>query len=254
MALVRETYFLYIRNLKVWIAQPVAVISSIASAGFIFVLFGAPLSGITNLPGFPTNDYEAFLTAMIIVMTMVFSGSDMAMAVLTDILSGYFDKLLLTPINRAAIFFGTVLVAGTRALAQVLVIVGLAYILGVRFSTGPVGLVTVIVAATVFGIAFSSLGVIIALKTKSTQVTMSTWLLFMPFAFLTTAFMPKDLLSGWFKVAVSINPVDYVLVGIRTLIIEGWEWEAILPGLWWLAGLAAGMTIIASWFYRHETA
>ena len=254
MSLFRETYFLYIRNLKVWIAQPAAVISSIASAGFIFILFGAPLSGITNLPGFPTDDYAAFLTAMIIVMTMVFSGSDMAMAVLTDILSGYFDKLLLTPINRAAILFGTILVAGTRALAQVLVIVALAYVLGVRFSTGPVGLIAVIAAATIFGIAFSCLGVIIAIKSKSTQVTMSTWLLFMPFAFLTTAFMPKDLLSGWFKIAVSINPVDYVLVGIRTLIIQGWEWETILPGLAWLAGLAVGMTILASWFYRRATA
>ena len=254
MSLVRETYFLYIRNLKVWIAQPAAVISSIASAGFIFILFGAPLSGITNLPGFPTNDYQAFLTAMIIVMTMVFSGSDMAMAVLTDILSGYFDKLLLTPINRGAILFGTILVAGTRALAQVIVIVALAYVLGVRFSTGPVGLITVITVITMFGIAFSCLGVIIAIKSKSTQVTMSTWLLFMPFAFLTTAFMPKDLLSGWFKIAVSVNPVDYVLVGIRTLIIQGWEWDAILPGLAWLAALTVGMTIVASWFYQRATA
>jgi hypothetical protein len=63
---------------------------------------------------------------------------------------------------------------------------------------------------------------IIALRTKSVQVTQSSWLLFMPLAFLTTAFMPKELLSGWFKVAVTLNPVDYVMEGVRTIIIEGW--------------------------------
>ena len=234
-------------------SQPMGVIGPLASAGFIFLLFGAPLSGIVGIQGFPTGDYNAFLTAMILVMTMVFSGSDMAMAVLTDILSGYFDKLLLAPINRFSILAGTLLVAGTRALAQVLVILALASLLGVTFATGVAGVLIVIVAATVFGIAFSGLGIIIALKTKSTQVTMSTWLLFMPFAFLTTAFMPKELLTGWFKVAVSVNPVDYVLVGIRAFIILGWEWDVILPGLWWLTGMTVVLMAIAGWLYRRVT-
>ena len=254
MTIVRETYFIYSRNLKVWLSQPMAVIGPILSAAFIFVLFGAPLAGVTQIPGFPSDDYEAFLTAMILVMTMLFSGSDMAMVVLTDILSGYFDKLLLAPINRVSILMGTLLVAGTRALAQVLVILVLATILGVTFSTGFAGMVTVIIAATTFGIASASLGIIIALKTKSTQITMNTWLLFMPLAFLTTAFMPKELLSGWFKVAVTINPVDYVLAGIRVIIIQGWEWDTILPGFWSLAAMTVVLMSIATWFYRRATA
>jgi ABC-2 type transport system permease protein len=254
MAIARETYFLYIRNLKVWVAQPIAVIAPIMTAAFMFLLFAAPLGGITELQGFPTNDYEAFLTGMILVMTMVFSGSDMAMVVLTDVLSGYFDKLLLAPIHRVSILLGILLVAGTRALGQVIVIVVLALVLGVRFDTGPLGFLAVIVATTIFGIAFSCIGIIIALKTKSTQVTMSTWLLFMPFAFLTTAFMPRELLTGWFKVAVTINPVDYVLISIRALIIQGWEWDVILPGLWWLIGMTVVLLGGATWSYRRATA
>ena len=191
---------------------------------------------------------------MILVMTMVFSGSDMAMVVLTDILSGYFDKLLLAPINRVSILVGTLLVAGTRAFAQVLVIMTLATILGVSFTTGLLGMVTVIIVTTTFGMAMASLGIIIALKTKSNQVTMNTWLLFMPLAFLTTAFMPKELLSGWFKVAVSINPVDYILTGVRVIIIEGWQWDSMLPGLWSLLAMTIGLTVMTMWFYRRVTA
>ena len=73
-------------------------------------------------------------------------------------------------------------------------------------------------------------------------------------AFLTTAFMPKEFLTGWFKWAVTVNPVDYVLVSIRTIIITGWEWESILPGIWVLAAVTLIMLTAATWTYRGATA
>ena len=254
MAVLRETYFIYLRNLKVWITQPSAVIAPILSSAFLFLMFGAPLGGLTELQDFPADDYQAFLTGMILVMAVVFSGSDVAMALLADILSGYFDKLLLAPINRFSILMGTLLVAGTRALTQVVVIVLLATALGVSFSGGVLGIVVVIISSTILGITMACLGLAIALKTKSAQVTQNTWLLFMPLAFLTTAFMPRDLLTGWFKVAVTLNPVDYVLAGVRVIIIQGWEWGTILPGLWALMAMTAVMLTATTWLYRRVTA
>ena len=119
---------------------------------------------------------------MIIVMAVVFNGSDVAFALLTDMLSGYFDKLLLSPVNRFSILMGTLLVSGTRALVQVVVIIAAAGALGVTFKTGVLGVVTIMVAATVFGVAMACVGLIIALRTKSVQVTQSSWLMFMPLA------------------------------------------------------------------------
>ena len=254
MTVARESYFIYVRNLKAWLAQPAAVISTMTMSAFMFLFFGAPLSGMTDIPGFPAEDYEAYLTGMIIIMAVVFNGSDVAFALLTDMLSGYFDKLLLAPVNRFSILMGALLVSGTRALVQVLVILTLALALGVTFKGGILGLLVIIVAATVFGVAMACLGLIIALKTKSVQVTQNSWLLFMPLAFMTTAFMPKELLSGWFKVAVALNPVDYIMVGVRTIIIEGWEWESILPGLWILTATTVIMLTSATWAYRRATA
>ena len=158
MTIARETYFIYLRNLKTWLAQPAAVIATVLMSAFMFLFFGAPLGGMTQIPGFPSEDYEAYLTAMIIIMAVVFNGSDVAFALLTDMLSGYFDKLLLAPVNRFSILLGTLLVSGTRALVQVVVIVALAFALGVSFEGGLLGVLVVIVAATVFGIATACLG------------------------------------------------------------------------------------------------
>ncbi|MCY4622938.1 MAG: ABC transporter permease [bacterium] len=254
MNLVRETYFIYMRNLKAWLGQPALVVSTVMPPVFMFLFFGTPLRSMTGIAGFPADDYYAYFAAMIIVLSVVMNGADVAFGLLTDMLSGYFDKLLLAPVNRFSLLMGTLLTSGTRALLQVVVIVAMALVFGVRFQGGVVGIMAVIIAAAVFGIATACIGLIIALRTRSVQLTQNSWLMFMPLAFLTTAFMPKEFLTGWFKWAVTVNPVDYVLVSVRTIIITGWEWESILPGIWVLAALTAIMLTAATWTYRGATA
>lgn len=254
MTALRQTWFLYLRNFRVWIAQPINLIAPLVFVAFFFLLFGAPLSGVAQLPGFPSENYQAFIAGMILIQAVIFTGSDVAMAMLADILSGYFDKMLLAPINRFSILLSGLLMAGTRTLFQAVAIVLMALILNVDFKSGVLGILVIITLASLFGIAWSSLGLMIALKTKSAQVTQSSWLLFFPIAFVTTAFMPKELLTGWFKIAVTVNPVNYVLESMRVLIITGWDWATFLPGLWMLLGLTLVLTTGATWLYRRATA
>ena len=141
MLVLRESYYIYVRNLKTWLAQPWMIVAAVLSSAFMFLFFGEPLRGITALPGFPADDYQAFLAAMVIVMAVVFSGSDMAMVLLTDMMSGYVDKLLLSPVNRFSILLGTLLIGGTRAMAQVVAIILVATAIGVRFEGGILGIV-----------------------------------------------------------------------------------------------------------------
>ena len=54
--MLRETYFIYVRHLKVWKAQPATIISALLTSAFIFLFFGAPLKSVTQLPGFPSDD------------------------------------------------------------------------------------------------------------------------------------------------------------------------------------------------------
>lgn len=254
MAVLTQTYYIYLRNLKVWYSQPANIVPSLFISAFLFVVFGSTFEEVIRIPGFPTNDYEQFLTAMILIQAVIFSGGDAGFAMLTDILSGYLDKLLLAPINRFSILFGSMLLAGTRALIQAVVIVLIAVALGVSFQGGVLGAIAVVLLITLFGLAWACLSLIIALKTKSAQATQSSYVLFFPFIFLTTAFMPRELLPGWFRIAVIINPVNYVLEAARVIIVEGWVWDTILLGVGVLAAMTLAFTLGAAWLYRHATA
>jgi ABC-2 type transport system permease protein len=253
-AILSETYFIYRRNLKTWLGVPANVISPLFISGLLFVLFGAMFEQTISLGGFGTNDYQAFLVAWIIVQVVVFSGTDSGFSLLMDIMSGYFDKLLLAPINRFSILFGTLMVSGTRALLQSLVIIGLALGFGVEFQTGVLGILAMLALAVVFGLVWSCLGIMIALKTKNAQATQTAGLLFFPFIFLTTAFMPEDHLSGWFKVAVKINPVTYVMEAMRAMTLEGWDWPTILTGVWVAVLMMTVLLAATTWMYRRQTA
>ncbi|MDA1128965.1 MAG: ABC transporter permease [Chloroflexi bacterium] len=253
-AMFREVYFIYRRNLRTWLGVPANVISPLFISALLFVLFGAMFDRTISLGGFGTDDYQAFLVAWVIVQVVVFSGTDSGFSLLMDIMSGYFDKLLLAPINRFSIFFGSLMVSGTRALLQALVVVFLALALGVDFQTGVLGILAMLALAVIFGLVWSCLGIMIALKTRNAQATQTAGLLFFPFIFLTTAFMPEDQLSGWFKVAVKINPVTYVMEAMRAMVLDGWDWPIILTGAW-VAGLMLAVLLTATtWMYRRQTA
>src|SRR4029077_17270532 len=107
------------------------------------------------------------------------------------------------------------------ALTVPILIVG--FLLGVRFHTGPLGIVAFIAIAALWSLAFSGFGYAIALKTGNPGAVNSTFLLFFPFLFLTTSYVPKSQLTGWLKVVASWNPVTYLLEGLRSLVSAGWN-------------------------------
>lgn len=86
-------------------------------------------------------------------------------------MSGYFEKLLLAPINSFPILFGCLLVSGTQAFLQALVVVVMALVMGVDFQGGVLGILAMLALAVVFGLVWSCFGIMIALKARYVQVT-----------------------------------------------------------------------------------
>ena len=114
-----------------------------------------------------------------------------------DVENGYFDRLLLTPVRRLAILLGHMLADVAIAGALTVPIVALGLALGVHFKSGPVGLLVFILLAALWSLAFSGFGYAIALKTGNPAAVNSAFLLFFPFLFLTSSYVPRSQLTGW---------------------------------------------------------
>jgi len=109
------------------------------------------------------------------------------------------------------------------------IILGLA--LGVSFASGVLGILAFILLASLWGLAFTGFPYAIALKTGNPGAVNSSFLLFFPFAFLTTTFLPKAALTGWLATVAAYNPVTYLLDGLRSLTTTGWAAKDLLPAL-----------------------
>jgi ABC-2 type transport system permease protein len=145
------------------------------------------------------------------------------LALVTEIDLGYFDKLLVAPIRRSSLIFGRLaadLVRGIGA-ATVVLLAGLA--LGAHVQAGFLGAVVIVLIAALFGVAYAGFGILVALRTRNVQATQSSFLLFFPLLFLTPNFVPFNRLSPLMETLAHINPVSYVIVGMRSLVIDGWN-------------------------------
>jgi ABC-2 type transport system permease protein len=197
-----------------------AIIPPVFIAFFFFVVNVGTLENLTqaNIPGF---DYTAFEMATAILLGV--TGVSRAQSLVIDVQDGYFDRLLVTPVRRLAILLGHLAADVTVAAALTVPILIVGFLLGVRFETGPLGIVVFILIAALWSLAFSGFGYAIALKTGNPGAVQSTFLLFFPFLFLTTSYVPKDQLSGWLKTVATWNPVTYLLDGLRSLVTKGWD-------------------------------
>ena len=201
--------------------DPAAVAPPIFIALFFFVVNIATLKKLTgNHPGF---SYTAFEMATAILLGV--TGVSRAPALVLDVQTQYLDRLLLTPVRRTAILIGHMAADVVVAAALTVPILLLGVGLGVRFQGGLLGAMAFILLASLWSLAFAGFGYAIALKTGNPAAVNSMFLLFFPFLFLTSSYVPRSQLSGWLNTVAGFNPVTYLLDGLRSRVLgHSWQW------------------------------
>ena len=176
----------------------------------------------STTPFLKGQGYVAFQLPVSLMFAVATATSGLALV--TEIDLGYFDKLLVAPIRRSSIIFGRLTADLVRGIAAST----LRPARGDRarraqIETGVPGAIVIVLLAAGFGVAYAGFGLLVALKTRNVQATQSSFLLFFPLLFLTPNFVPFDRLSPLMETLARINPVSYVIVGMRSLVIDGWN-------------------------------
>jgi ABC-2 type transport system permease protein len=219
--------------------EPESIIPALIVPVFFYVVNVAALGSVAEESG-AVGDFKAFQLPVAIIFAV--TGISQANALVTDIQDGYFDRLLMTPIRRVALLFGLMVADLVLVMALTLPVLALGFAYGVRFETGVPGVLAFIVLSGAWGVVFTGFPYAIALKTGNPGAVASSFILFFPFAFLTTSFLPKDALSGWLAAIATVNPVTYLLQGLRSLITDGWVWSDI--AIAFLAVIGVGVVSI----------
>ena len=187
----------------------------------------------SSTPFLHGQNYSAFQLPVSLIFATATATTGLALV--TEIDMGYFDKLLLAPIRRSSIIFGRLTADFVRGVgaSTVVLLAGLGF--GAHVQSGIAGAIVLILMSALFGVAYAGFAVLVALHTRNVQTTQASFLLFFPLLFLTPNFVPFDRLTSAMRVLAHINPVSYVMQGLRSLVLDGWDLGKI--------GLCLGVTV-----------
>jgi ABC-2 type transport system permease protein len=230
-----ETLLLARRAVReVW-RIPAATIPALFIPVFFLVVNLGQVNRIfpTSTPFLHGQHYVAFQIPVSLVFAV--SSATSGLAMVTDIDIGYLDKLLAAPIRRTAIVWGRLAADLARGVAVSVIVLAVGFAFGARVRSGVVGVLLLIVLSALWGVAYAGIAIAIALRTKNVQTTNASFLIFFPLLFLTPNFVPLELLAGPLKAIARINPVTYIINGLRELVLY--------PNIHWGSLGACALTI-----------
>ena len=219
------------------IRQPATVVPSLLFPLFLLAVNTAGLSATTNIPGFPTDSYLSFALAIPFIQGGIFAllnaGTDLA----TDIETGFLSRLALTPLGGGALLAGTLGGAMALGLLQASAYIAVGFAAGAEFEAGLAGIPVLVALSLCISFSFGCIGTFTALRVGNGEAMQSLFPIFFVFLFFSSMALPRDLIEqDWFRTVADLNPVSYLIEGVRSLYITGFDGEAL--------GLAFGISAI----------
>jgi len=192
-------------------------------------IFGGVFGRLRALPA-GQGSYLDFLAPGILAQSVIYIAIFQGIAVIWERDQGTLQKFLVSPLPRAALVLGKGLAAGVRGATQALTIFILSLIMGVHLSLAPLGILGVLLLVFLGANFFSTLSLVIAALVRSRErVQGMGQLITMPLFFASNALYPISLMPGWVAVIAHLNPLSYMVDGLRTLMVVGGESTLGLP-------------------------
>jgi ABC-2 type transport system permease protein len=235
--------------------QPANVVAPLLFPMMLLAVNSGGLKAETRLPGFPTNSFVAFALAVPFIQGALFATMNAGTDLARDIQTGFLSRLTLTPMRGIAVLAGQLGGVVVMGLVQAVVYLSVGLIVGVRLKSGPTGILVILAFAVLVALAFGALGAFAALRTGSGEAVQSLFPAFFVFLFISSMNIPRNLIEAtWFRDLATINPVSYLLECVRSLIIKGWDLEALGLGFGIAAAVAVVALAAASWALRVRMA
>jgi ABC-2 type transport system permease protein len=247
MAAAHQVGFIARRSLRKVLRQPALVVPSLVFPLFLMALNSGGLDAATKIPGFPTDNYLNFALALTFMQGALFAAVNAGTELATDIQNGFLNRLQLTPLRGVAVLIGQL--TGALALGAIsaagYLLVGLAA--GAHLEAGIAGVPVLFALAMLTALGLGAIGSAMAAASGSAEAVQGLFPLLFVLLFLSSSSLPRDLIDiDWFRTVTTYNPFSYLIEGMRSLIITGWDGTALWRGFLTAAGISAlGLALAA---------
>jgi ABC-2 type transport system permease protein len=229
------------RSVLKTLRQPAQVVPALIFPLFLLAVNSGGLADATKLPGFPANSYLDFALAIPFMQGALFSVMNAGTDLARDIETGFLNRLALTPLRGAALLSGLLAGVAVLGLIQGITYITVGLIAGAGIAAGFPGVLVILALSVLLTVGFGSIGLFAALRTGSGEAVQGLFPVFFVFLFLSSMALPRNLIqTDWFREIATYNPVSYLLEAIRSLIITGWDGEALALGF----GIAIAIGVI----------
>ena len=224
--------------------QPANLVFSFVFPMILLAVNSSGLNAATRIPHFPSDTYLSFALAVPFVQGALFAANSAGTNIAVDIESGFLSRLSLTPLSRGGLLTGQLAGVMALGLAQAVVFLAVGEAAGAGFAAGPAGVLVLLALSVLITLGFGTIGAFAALRTGSGEAVQGLFPLLFVLLFLSSNALPRNLIEqDWFRTIATYNPVSYLLEAIRSLVITGWDGEALALGF----GCAAGIAAIGVW-------
>lgn len=214
---VADTRAVFIREILLTLRDPFTLIFSLLQPLVFLGLFAPLLTGTFGGAGMSTADTLQWFVPGVIVMISLFGTSMTGSNLLYELMTGSYERVLATPLDRSSILVGRALKEFAPLVVQGLLIAVLCLPFGFRFN--PLDALAALALLGIFGIGIGALSYALGLASKNRE-----WLfwgvqqaLIFPLLILSGMMLPLESGPGWMQVAARFNPLTYIVEAERAL-------------------------------------
>jgi ABC-2 type transport system permease protein len=247
ITLLRQIGRIALRSLQRTLRQPGVVIPPLTFPLMLMAVNSNGLKAATHLPGFPTRSFLAFFLPFSFMQGALFASGIAGTDLARDIDTGFLNRLALTPMRGSALLLGQVGGAVGLAVIQSFLYLGVGVAAGGHLEAGAAGAAVILLLSVLVALGFATLGLWLALRTGSGEGVQSQFPLLFFVLFLSSMNLPRNLIEvAWFRDLATANPVSYMIEALRSLVIEGWNTQALALGFAFTVALILGAMLLAS--------
>lgn len=242
------------RNLKHFVRQRrLLVFSTIQPV--MFVLLFAYVFGGAMTAALPSDvSYIDFLLPGIFIQSTSFRSTQTSVGLAEDLERGVIDRFRSMPMSRTAVLAGRTIADLVRSLFVVLLMVFVGYLIGFRFTTGPLSVLGAVAVVSLFGFTLSWMFAWLALVVPGAEAAQSaSFVAIFPLAFASSVFVPIETFPGWLEAFARFSPVTVAADATRALSIGGPVTADLLATFAWSAAILAVFVPLAVRRYRRLT-